>query len=80
MSQELKGTIVSDRMKNTLVVRVMRKFKHPHYGKVIIRHKKYKVHTDDSKYKNGDMVTIRETRPMSKHKRFIVVDKVINKD
>lgn len=77
MSKELIGTVISDKMQNTLVVRVVRKFKHPQYGKVIIRHKKYKVHNDELKLKNGDVVTIKEVRPISKGKKFIVVDKVI---
>jgi len=79
MSQELTGTVVSDKMQKTLVVSVVRKFRHPHYGKVIIRHKKYKAHNDEQKLKNGDVVTIREVRPISKEKKFIVVEKVIEK-
>lgn len=79
MSQELIGTVVSDKMQKTLVVSVVRKFRHPRYGKVIIRHKKYKVHNDELKLKNGDMITIREVRPISKEKKFIVVEKVIGK-
>ncbi|PIY71524.1 30S ribosomal protein S17 [Candidatus Roizmanbacteria bacterium CG_4_10_14_0_8_um_filter_33_9] len=76
MSKDLIGTVVSDKMQKTLVVRVVQKFKHPRYGKVIVRHKKYKVHNDDLKLKNGDEVTIKEVRPISKEKKFIIVGKI----
>ena len=76
MSKDLIGTVVSDKMQKTLVVRVVQKFKHPRYGKVIVRDKKYKVHNDDLKLKNGDEVTIKEVRPISKEKKFIIVGKI----
>jgi len=76
MSQELVGTVVSDKMQKTLVVSVVRKFRHANYGKVITRHKKYKVHNDDLKIKSGDVVKIKEIRPISKEKKFIVLEKV----
>jgi len=76
MSKDLIGTVVSDKMQKTLVVRVVQKFKHPRYGKVIVRHKKYKVHNDDLKLKNGDEVNIKEVRPISKEKKFIIVGKI----
>ncbi len=75
MTKALKGEVVSTKMNNTVTVMVERKFRHKVYGKVITRHKKYKVHCDEDKIKVGDTVLIRETRPISKEKHFIVVSK-----
>lgn len=68
------GTIVSNKMKNTLVVSVERTIQHPRYGKVIKRAKKFYAHTNRDDYNIGDTVTIAETRPMSKLKRWRVVE------
>lgn len=73
MSRVLIGKVVSNKMNKTVVVMVERKFTHPLYKKVIIRHKKYKAHDENGKLKVGDTVTIKETRPISKDKHFIVV-------
>lgn len=76
MAKILIGEVVSTKMQKTLVVRVERKFSHPFYKKIIVRHKKYKAHNKDLELKEGDMVKIRESRPISKDKHFIVIAKV----
>lgn len=77
-NKELIGTVVSDKMKKTIVVRTMHKSKHPSYSRVIKRYNKFKVHDEKSVAKVGDVVLIAETRPLSKEKNFRLV-KVINK-
>lgn len=68
-----KGIVVSNKMQKTLVVRVQRTLLHPRYGKVITLNKKYYAHYEGTDYKVGDEVSIMETRPMSKLKRWRVV-------
>ena len=69
----LKGTVVSDAMQDTVVVAVERFVKHPKVGKFIKRKKRYHAHDAENAHKVGDVVQIREVRPMSKRKRFTVV-------
>jgi small subunit ribosomal protein S17 len=69
------GKIVSAKMKDTAVVLVERYTKHPKYGKFLKRQKKFKAHDAGNKHKEGEVVEIMETRPISKDKRFIVVEK-----
>jgi len=69
----LTGKVVSTKMQKTITVAVERKFRHAVYGKVLVRHKKYKVHCEDEKVKEGDVVTIVEVRPIAKDKHFILV-------
>lgn len=69
----LKGVVLSDKMTDTIVVQVTRYFKHEKYQKFIKEHKKYKAHDKGNTCKIGDTVTIKETRPISKDKHFIVV-------
>ena len=76
MAKIFTGKVVSTKMQKTVVIRVERKFRHPFYKKTIIRHKKFKAHNQDLKLKDGDMVNIRESRPLSKDKHFIVVEKI----
>lgn len=71
----LQGVVVSDKMTKTVTVRVERKIKHPLYNKIIRRSKKYAAH-DESGCKIGDVVRIEETAPISKTKRWTVVEKV----
>ncbi len=72
-AKTLKGVVVSDKMKDTVVVEVTRYFKHEKYQKFIKRHKNYKAHDEGNTLKIGDTVTIRETKPISKTKHFVVV-------
>ena len=69
----LSGTVVSDKMKDTIVVLVERYQKHPKYQKFIKRSKKFKAHDAGNTKKIGDKVDIRETKPISKDKHFTVV-------
>ena len=69
----LKGEVVSDKMKDTIVVVVKRYVKHPKYGMFVQLRKRYKVHDVGNTKKVGDVVTIRETRPISKDKHFEIV-------
>jgi len=68
----LNGVVVSDKMKDTCVVEVQRFVKHPKYKKYYKVHKKYKVHDVGNTKKVGDKVEIRETRPISKTKHFVI--------
>lgn len=70
------GTVVSDKMQKTIVVEIVRKAKHPLYGKTMTLSKRYKVHDEENKAKVGDKVLITETRPLSKDKRWRLVEVV----
>ncbi len=69
----LKGIVVSDKPNKTITVVVERKYQHPVLKKVIKSKKKYSVHDENNKYKNGDKVSIIECRPYSKSKKFEVI-------
>ena len=69
----LKGIVVSDKPNKSITVVVERKYQHPILKKVIKSKKKYNVHDEENKYKNGDKVTIIECRPFSKTKKFEVL-------
>ncbi len=68
------GIVLSDAMNKTVVVEVERRVAHPLYGKVIRRNKKYYVHDEKNEAKKGDRVAIAETRPLSKTKRWRLVE------
>jgi len=68
----LIGRVVSDKMEKTVTVLVERKVKHPMYGKVMVRSKKYHAHNDGNMAKAGDLVEIVETRPVSRTKSWPV--------
>ena len=69
-----EGKVVSDKMDKTVVVAVERKTPHPLFGKIIRQTKKYKVHDQDNECGIGDRVRIMETRPLSKEKRWRLVE------
>ena len=69
----LTGTVVSDKMKDTVTVLVERYQKHPKYGKFVGSRKKFKAHDAGNTKKVGDRVKIRECAPISKDKHFVVV-------
>lgn len=69
-----RGTIVSDAMDKTVVVSVERRVQHPLYGKRVNRWKKYHAHDEENEYRTGDVVVIEETRPLSKTKRWRVLE------
>jgi small subunit ribosomal protein S17 len=72
----LTGTVVSDKGDKTVVVLVERKVKHPLYGKIIRRSKKYHAHDDTNEYHEGETVRIEETAPISKLKSWKVIERV----
>ncbi len=70
----LVGTVTSDKMNKSVTVKVERKVKHPLYGKIIRRSKKYHAHDEENAHKVGDTVRIEETKPISKTKTWKVLD------
>ena len=70
------GVVVSDKMQKTVVVSLDRRVPHPVYGKMVTRTKRVKAHDEENSAKAGDTVRIMETRPLSKDKRWRVVDVV----
>ncbi|UCF21424.1 MAG: 30S ribosomal protein S17 [Gemmatimonadota bacterium] len=70
------GSVVSDRQDKTIVVSVERRYAHPLYGKQVTRHKKYYAHDQDNEARVGDVVRIVEARPLSKLKRWRLVEVV----
>jgi small subunit ribosomal protein S17 len=68
------GTVVSDKMQKTVVVEIDRRVTHPVYGKMVTRTKRVKAHDEENSAKTGDTVRIAETRPLSKDKRWRVVE------
>lgn len=70
----LSGRVVSDKMQKTVVVEVMTTKRHPLYNKVLRRSKNYMAHDEDNACQEGDWVRIEECRPMSRRKRWRVID------
>jgi small subunit ribosomal protein S17 len=70
----LQGTVVSDKNEKTVVVKVERRFTHPVMKKVVRMSKRYKAHDENNTHKVGDQVSIQESAPISKDKRWIVVE------
>jgi len=73
-TKERVGVVVSDKMQKTVVVAVENRAPHPKYRKIMVRTKRYKVHDEENKCKVGDRVRIQETRPLSRTKRWTVID------
>ena len=79
MSKKIySGEVISNTMNKTVVVAVKRLFQHPKYKKAVKRVTKFKAHDEDNRCRVGDMVKILEVRPLSKEKRWIVLD-VLNR-
>ncbi|MBU1727358.1 MAG: 30S ribosomal protein S17 [Candidatus Omnitrophica bacterium] len=76
--KEFIGTVISDKMQKTIIVKVARLSKHPKYGRVVKISNKYKAHNEKGEARIGDKVLIAETRPLSKDKRF-ALKKIIRK-
>jgi small subunit ribosomal protein S17 len=70
------GEVVSDKMEKTIVVRVERRFRHPHFKKVVTRYKKFYAHDEKREARVGDRVRIEETRPLSRTKSWRLVEVV----
>lgn len=71
-----KGIVVSDKMQKTRVVAVAQVKLHPRYLKQYTVHARFKAHDENNEYKNGDTVIIEQTRPLSKEKRWKIVEKL----
>nr|ARO90984.1 30S ribosomal protein S17 [Corynoplastis japonica] len=72
--KEKIGTVISNKMNKTVVVFIENKIAHYKYNKIMIKTKRYKVHDENNECKIGDIVKIQETRPLSKTKRWQVID------
>jgi small subunit ribosomal protein S17 len=75
-TRTVQGRVVSDKMDKTITVLIERKVRHPIYGKFVRRSTKLKAHDENNQAAMGDTVTVRECRPMSKHKTWQLVDVV----
>ena len=76
--RSLSGRVTSDKMDKTITVLVERKVKHPLIGKVIVKSNKFHAHDENNECKEGDLVTITETRPLSKTKTW-ALSKIVTK-
>ena len=74
--KEQSGVVISDKMHKTIIVQTERRVRHAQYGKELKRHKKYYAHDEKNEAKVGDVVRIMETRPMSRLKRWRLVEVV----
>ena len=72
----LTGTVVSDKGDKTVIVKVERRVKHPMYGKIIKRSKKYHAHDEANAFHEGETMRIEETKPISKLKTWKVIERV----
>jgi len=72
--KEFTGTVISDKMQKTRIVRITQMYKHHKYSKITRKYNKFKVHDEQNSAKIGDTVRIEETRPLSKDKRFRLVE------
>mgnify|MGYP001326272475 CR=1 FL=1 len=72
----LTGIVVSDKPNKTITVMIERKYSHPVLKKIVRVRKKYNAHDENNKYKTGDKVSIIESRPFSKNKRFQVMENI----
>jgi small subunit ribosomal protein S17 len=72
--KERVGLVVSDKMQKTVVVAIENRAPHPKYKKIMVRTKRYKVHDEENKCQVGDRVRIQETRPLSRTKRWAVIE------
>ena len=80
IKKERIGVVVSDKMHKTIVVEVHRRVQHPKFKKIVSKHKKFYVHDEKQEAKVGDIVRIEETRPLSKLKRWQLVEIVERAD
>ena len=71
--KEFIGTVISDKMQKTVIVKIMQLRKHPKYSRIVKKYTKFKVHDEKKVAKTGDTVRIQETRPLSKEKHFRLI-------
>lgn len=74
--RKLQGLVVSDKMDKTVVVEIVRMKKHPKYKKFFKHTSRFKAHNPENTYHTGDKIIMEECRPLSKDKRWIVIEKV----
>ena len=74
--RRLQGVVISDKMTKTRVIAITRLKKHPKYQKYYKVTKTYKAHDEENQYRTGDKVTIEESRPLSREKRWVIIAKV----
>jgi small subunit ribosomal protein S17 len=72
--KEIQGVVLSDKMNKTIIVQVMRLTRHPWLGKTMKKYSKFKAHDEKNEAKIGDLVILTETRPLSKTKRWRLVE------
>ena len=77
--KEIIGTVISSKMDKTITVIVTNKIAHKKYSKIMTKTNKYYAHDENNECTIGDQVKIKETRPLSKNKRWILVSKIIKK-
>ncbi|AFY78693.1 30S ribosomal protein S17 [Pleurocapsa sp. PCC 7327] len=77
--KERVGVVVSNKMEKTVIIAVENRSPHPKYGKIVVKTKKFKAHDEENRCREGDRVRIRETRPLSRTKRWIVTE-ILNTD
>ena len=70
--KERVGTVISNKMQKTVVVAIETRSAHPKYGKTVVKTKHYKAHDEENQCKEGDRVLIKESRPLSRTKRWVV--------
>ncbi|WP_208435661.1 30S ribosomal protein S17 [Bartonella phoceensis] len=71
----LQGVVVSDKSDKTVVVKVERRYSHPLLKKTVRQSKKYKAHDENNQFKIGDQISIQESKPISRDKRWIALKK-----
>lgn len=72
--KERVGLVVSNKMEKTVVVAIENRSPHPKYGKIVVKTRRYKAHDEENQCQEGDRVRIQETRPLSKTKRWNVIE------
>ena len=75
VQRKIVGRVVSDKMDKTVTVEVTRRIKHPKYHKYITRRKNFKAHDEQNDCKVDDVVVIQESRPLSRTKRWVVIER-----
>jgi small subunit ribosomal protein S17 len=70
--QERIGVVISNKAEKTITVAIQIRYQHPKYGKTLIKTKKYLAHDENNRCKSGDIVLIEQSRPISKHKKWIL--------
>ena len=71
--QERIGVVISNKAEKTITVAIQIRYQHPKYGKTLIKTKKYLAHDENNRCKSGDIVLIEQSRPISKHKKWILL-------